>query len=305
MRKLPIVLTFDNNMSFAAGVCICSILESTSKDIFVDFYILHSGEKPKIIGKDTILNYYPNTNITYRSVGTSFTGAYETRGITSAAYYRLLAPELIPEYDRVIYADVDILFRRDLYGLIDMDLGNCYVAAVKAVSLNKTAAGKAYLSSIGLDANNYFVSGFLVMDLAAMRATLLVKNFKALAQNNYKYQDQDILNIVCKNHIMEIPQIFSLGASAIYTIAKEKEGKQTEYSEHDYLYNSNIHYNGAKPWKDWCPYIDLWWEFYRKSPIFDHKLYFDFYSDKLNHLDKLSLIKRIKILVRYFFIGKK
>ena len=73
----------------------------------------------------------------------------------------------------------------------------------------------------------------------------------------------------------------------------------------DPLLYSNIHYNGVKPWKDWCPNMDQWWEYYRKSPIYDPAFYFSFFNNKLEYLDQLSLIKRLKILLRYFILGRK
>ena len=33
--------------------------------------------------------------------------------------------------------------------------------------------------------------------------------------------------------------------------------------------------------------------------------YFDFYYNKLDELDQLSLLKRLKILARYFIYGRK
>ena len=110
MLTIPIVLTFDENMSLPAAVCISSILTSAQDDTFFDFYILYSGHKPHIVGLDKIKSIFPNMDIKYRSVGNTFDKAYEIRGITTAAYYRLLAAELIPEYDKVIYADVDMVF---------------------------------------------------------------------------------------------------------------------------------------------------------------------------------------------------
>ena len=66
-----------------------------------------------------------------------------------------------------------------------------------------------------------------------------------------------------------------------------------------------VHYNGQKPWKGYCINFDLWWEYYRKSPFFNEKFYFDFFYHRLNIFDQLSLWKRIKILVRYFVYGKR
>lgn len=66
-----------------------------------------------------------------------------------------------------------------------------------------------------------------------------------------------------------------------------------------------VHYNGQKPWKGICVNFDIWWEYYRKSPFFDEKFYFEFFYTRLNELDQLSLWKRIKILIRYFVYGKR
>ena len=66
-----------------------------------------------------------------------------------------------------------------------------------------------------------------------------------------------------------------------------------------------VHYNGQKPWKGFCVNFDIWWEYYRKSPFFDRKFYFDFFYGRLEELDRLSLWKRIKVLGRYFVFGRK
>ncbi len=71
------------------------------------------------------------------------------------------------------------------------------------------------------------------------------------------------------------------------------------------MYHGNIHFNGHKPWKKYSTNFDIWWEYYRKSPFFDEKFYFDFFYYRLNIFDQLSLLKRIKILVRYFIYGKR
>jgi hypothetical protein len=66
-----------------------------------------------------------------------------------------------------------------------------------------------------------------------------------------------------------------------------------------------VHYNGQKPWKGVCINFDIWWEYYRKSPFYDAQFYLDFFNDKQNELDKLSLVKRIKLLIRFFVYGRK
>lgn len=309
MKVIPIVLTFDSNMSLPAAVCISSLMQSACNDTFYDFFVFYSGEEPHIVGLQQILATYSNMRIQYRSVGDAFNEAYEIRGITKAAYYRLLAADLLPEYDRVIYADVDTIFRRDLSELYDSDLCGNYIGAVYALGINTSDEGREHLKSIGLEPGGYFVSGFLLMDLKKMREDKITDSFKALAENHYKFQDQDIMNIVCKGKIKALSYIYHMDVKAFEAVSLNTELLKTHFmfnpTGQDPLLYSNIHYNGVKPWKDWCPNMDQWWECYRKSPVYDPEYYFTFFNNKLNHLDQLSLLKRIKLLVRYFIYGKQ
>lgn len=295
-------------MSFGASVCLSSVLMSAKEDTFYDVFVFYSGEEPSITGIDKIKEKYPNFRLQYRSVGNAFDNGFEIRGITKAAYYRLLAPNLIPEYDKAIYADVDILFRTDLTAIYEMDLGENYVGAVFAGGFTQEESGRKYLSSIGLDPDNYFVSGFLLMDLKKMREDALPAKFIAAAKKKYIYQDQDILNIVCKDRIMALPRSASMGVADFMTVMTGNRALPAWHyntSDEEALNNSNIHYNGQKPWKDLCPNFDIWWEFYRNSPAFDSVYYFKFFFNKLEPLERLSLTKRIKLLARYFIYGRK
>jgi hypothetical protein len=88
---------------------------------------------------------------------------------------------------------------------------------------------------------------------------------------------------------------------------KEREMLQDLYDNNtidNAIQFGNLHFNGHKPWKKYCVNFDIWWEYYRKSPFYDEKFYFEFFNSKLNELDQLSLVKRIKILVRYFVYGR-
>ena len=309
MQTIPIVLTFDDNMSLAAAVCISSILSSGKEDTFFDFYILYSGYEPNIEGLEKIKRKHSNMNIKFRSVGKLFDNAYQIRGITTAAYYRLLAAELIPEYEQVIYADVDMIFRMDLSTLYRMDLGDNYLGAVYALGLNTEEKPRQYVASIGLTPGDYFLSGFLLMNLSKIRKDKLTNKFIELAKNNYKYQDQDIMNIVCKGKIVSLPYVYSMTIGAFEAVSLKTDLLHTKYMYNPYdkdpLLYSNIHYNGVKPWKDWCPNLDQWWEYYRNSPIYDPAVYFSFFYNKLEYLEQLTLLKRIKILLRYFVYGRK
>ena len=238
----------------------------------------------------------------------TFDHAFEIRGITTPAYYRLLIPELIPEYDKVIYSDVDIIFRMDLAELYQMDLGEYLLAATKDLGINLSEDGRAYIASIpGLVQGQYLQSGFIVINNALMREKRMVEQFKVLARDKYRYQDQDILNISCQGKVFYLFSYYNMTDYSYFYFVHEPKivdgicfGCDIEYG----LNYGNIHFNGHKPWRKYSVNFDIWWEYYRKSPFFDEKFYFDFFYSKLNELDQLSLWKRIKILIRYFVYGK-
>lgn len=310
MRTVPIAFAFDNNLAFPACVCLSSLLMNAKEDTFYDIFILHSeNEKLDKTELDKIPHYYPNCKIQYRVVDDTFDTAFEIRGITTPAYYRLLIPELIPEYDKLIYSDVDVIFRMDLSDLYNLNIDSYYLAATRDLGLNFDEDGKKYIASVeGLVQGEYLQSGFIVLNSKKIREDHLVDYFRQLARKKLKYQDQDILNLSCKGYVFFLSLKYNMTDYSYYYVNKEPNRIIHLYDQDemkDALENGNIHYNGHKPWKKYSVNFDIWWEYYRKSPFFDEKYYFDFFYSHLNELDQLSLWKRIKILVRYFVFGRK
>ena len=310
MIKIPIAFSFDNNLVLPACVTITSLLKSANEDTFYDIFILHSSkcklDKQEL---DKLPNYFSNCRIQYRVVGDIFDDAFEIRGVTTPTYYRLLIPELISEYDKVIYADVDIVFRMDLQELYQMNLDDYYVAATHDLGMNLSADGKKYIDSMPeLEQGKYLQAGFIVLNSKKIRENHLVDKFKNLVKNKYKYQDQDILNVSCKGKIKFLSPYYNMTDYSFYYAISEREEFLKMFSEKVLsigLEKGTLHFNGHKPWKKYSVNFDIWWEVYRKSPFFDQKYYFDFYYNRLNELDQLSLWKRIKILIRYFVYGKR
>ena len=230
------------------------------------------------------------------------------RGITKATYYRLLIPLLIPQHDKIIYADVDIIFRSDLTEVYDTSLEDEYVAATYDLGMILSKDGNKHIAKIGLNKPmQYMQAGFILLNSKKIREDNLIKQFKTLYKNNYKFQDQDILNICCLKSHKLLPFKYNMTDYVNYYIHNKHEHFINMPIDEikDSLATGTIHYNGHKPWKKYCVNFDIWWEYYRKSPFFDEKFYFNFFYDKIDEYDRLPLWKRIKILARYFVFGIK
>lgn len=305
MNKIPIVFAFDNNLVFPACVCLSSLMMNAKENTFYDIFILHSEhEKLNSEELDKLPTYYSNCSITYRSVGNIFDSAFEIRGITTPAYYRLLIPELIPEYDKVIYSDVDVVFRDDLSNIYnDIEFNNDYFAGVNSLSHLLKDTKDYYEISLNMSADGIIYSGNLIINSKKIREDNLIPKFCALVDKQYRFQDMDMINIICKGRIKYLSPSFCLTNYINDFAVNHRKDILSIWSEEEIneaLEKGIIHYNGQKPWNGFCVNFDIWWEFYRKSPYYNEKYYFKFFHSKLNEYDQLSLFKRIKILLRYF-----
>jgi len=302
MTIVPIVFCFDDNLELPAGVCISSLLIHALPETFYDIFILHSGNCRFITGRlNELPLHYGNCRITYRKVGKEFEHAFEIRGITVAAYYRLLIPELITEYDKVLYSDVDVIFRNDLATFYkSTDLTDYYVGGVSTPYSDITD----YVENvIKTKITQYIASGNLIINSKKIREDHLLVHFKRVALCKWKYQDMDTINIVCAGKIKLLPPWFCMTCTT-FEILNDANQKYYPEDVADYARKYGIiHYNGSKPWKQYCLNFDIWWEYYRESIFFDPKFYYDFYSAKMNEYDLLPLWKRVKILLRYFKTG--
>jgi lipopolysaccharide biosynthesis glycosyltransferase len=159
-----------------------------------------------------------------------------------------------------------------------------------------------HIRDLGLLPEEYIYAGNIIMNSSLMREDGVVPKFiKEAGHSKYKYQDMDILNIVCKGKIKIIAPEFCLSMAVRECAMYQKEQSiYTKQELEDSLQYGIVHYTGPKPWVRYCPDFDIWWEYYRKSIFFDQKYYFDFFNRKMNEYDFLPLWKRIKILVRWF-----
>ena len=304
MKTIPILFTFDSSLELAAGVCLSSLLESAEASTFYDIFVLHS---PECDFSGSRLNELPgrygNCRLTFRKVEGEFVGGYEVRGIPETAYYRLLSPELIPEYDKLLYSDVDVIIREDLAKFYELDLGENYFAGVDNCSRLRPAFRNYIGKTLGLDwRKGYFYSGNLIINSVLLRSDGLLKEFRRLGKNDYLYQDMDIINIACNGRILPLGPSYCMSVQLYDLIVDRRAEMEEIYGKEEInraLSCGIVHYNGAKPWKEPCPNIDLWWDCYRRSIFFDERFCRDFWTGQRDALEKLSLTKRLKLLLRY------
>ena len=187
---------------------------------------------------------------------------------TEAASFRLLLPELFPEYDRMFYIDCDIIIRQDIARLYnETDLQDNYLAGVYEATIEQQAER---ILKLGCSPDHYFNSGFLLMNLTQMRKEGVAERLLDACRVDYLvFPDQDALNIVCQGRTLPLGPQYN--AIRTFFIPKYKKDFLKMYSEEEWLTvqeSGTIHYTGArvKPWIMFTVQFDKWWSTYDKLP---------------------------------------
>lgn len=301
---VPILFTFDQSLEMPAGVCITSLLENADPKTFYDIFIL-SGPQCDF-SESRLLELqerYGNCRMTFRTVQGEFVGGYEIRGIPETAYYRLISPELIPEYDKYLYSDVDVIFREDLTPYYELELGDSYFGAVDTCSVLRPDYQRYLASEYGIDyREGYYYSGNLVINARQLIEDEKLKEFRELGKNEYHQQDMTIINLSCRGRIKALTPAFCLSTPLYSLMVERRKEMEDIYGKEEIahaLAKGIVHYNGAKPWRGACPNMDIWWTWYRKSIFYDERVTHDFWIAQRDAMTRMPLGKRIKQLLRY------
>lgn len=191
-----------------------------------------------------------------------FSNLPTTEFFTRATYYRLLAPLLLKNQEKVLYIDADIICRNRLDDIWSYETGNDSIALVveEAKNLQHELARSA-----GLKGNSYFNAGMMFIDIALWNAngiSELALNALNVNGKNYEFLDQDALNNVLEGKVRFIDHRFN----TIMMISHDSHGFSLDVPDDTCL----IHYAGEdKPWQHWnAQYVSRHYrELYRRSAL--------------------------------------
>ena len=194
-------------------------------------------------------------------------GVYTDPRYTEAASFRLLLPELLPEYDSLVYIDCDVIVRQDigiLYAqtcLEDKYLGVVFEAPIE----NQAQRFRA----LGCDPRCYFNSGFLLMNLKQMRQEKVSEKLLEACKVPYlEFPDQDALNQVCQGRVLPLSPLYN--GIRTFFLPQYKPDFEQEYPQPglwDKVQDqASIHYTGGKPWQLLTVQFAAWWSTYDSLP---------------------------------------
>ena len=288
---IPVFFTIDNAFAPYLSVALISAVKNADPKRSYRAIILHDDLTEDSIAALASLGS-DNFEITFERIDDRLSVIENKLGhtlncshFTLTIYYRLLIPNMFPEYDKGIYIDSDVVVEADLGKLFDTDLGNNLIAACADTSVLDVPQFTHYMEeAVGVSRFEYVNSGVLLMNLRELRECGFEHHFFRLLKE-YSFDcvapDQDYLNAICNGRIHYLPAAWDAMPNP----------------NHEPIGNPCIvHYNlFYKPWRyDGVQYGDRFWKYAAFSPY--HGFLFDFnrsYGDDKKERDATCLCKLI------------
>ncbi|MDR1818551.1 MAG: hypothetical protein LBR07_10415 [Puniceicoccales bacterium] len=205
-QNIPIFLAFNDNYCAHARAVMKSVLENTATP--VTFHILHSGlnetskERIRSLTAPAWTKPTPCSICFHQVDKDAFHGfKLEIKHITLEACFRLMIPALMPELDKAIYLDCDIIVRQDIAELWDMDISDVFAGVVEDV-IKPPNYEKLFAP------NRYFNAGILLLNCKRIREHFSFSDFLEIEREHradFSWQDQDVLNYAFAGNVRFLP----------------------------------------------------------------------------------------------------
>jgi len=284
-RICPVAFCADANYGAYLPVVAQSIARHASPNYHYRIIVLDCGITPDAL---TVLRRQiaglANFSLTVENISENLNAhkdAFQEKWhLTRAMYGRLFIPQLCGQYDRVIYSDIDVVFNRDIAELMEINLGDNYIAAVPdprtEMHRKRDSEKQAYLEkTLGLAPDMPAIySGLLVFNIAEWRDKHLSDAaIKFITENKLMLPDQDAIAHICRGRTFYLAQIWTcvvLRGEMEEEASKLNAGKYpavaallNDWRAACIADNSVLHWSGpSKPWNS--PFTfrgGEWWDY--------------------------------------------
>ena len=278
-RHIPVVLATNDKYVPFVSVTIASLLYNSDLRNYYDIYVLNSGltEENKKALECTTKNHFVRCIDVSSAIEPHLESLKEMSGyISKETYYRLVIPSLLPQYDKVIYIDCDLVVLGDLAEMYDHDVEGYLIGGVR--NPLHTAMKEHIELELELDARKYVNAGVLLMNTAKMREDGFEdKCFELLASGRrLRFMDQDVINLICKDSIkyLDMSWNYEWHYERLNNFKDTRyhliEGETEEYEKAAESIKI-LHYTGdVKPWNNSKPrFGGIFWEYAKLTPFYN------------------------------------
>jgi lipopolysaccharide biosynthesis glycosyltransferase len=221
---IVVVSVIDRAMVAHAGVVVTSLAAHAPPQRPLRYIVVHDG--PLDAAGDRLARFaHGAVRVEMRPVDNPFRVFSLASNMSPASLLRLKLGELLPDCDRVIYLDADVIVRTDLAPLFDMELGTSPAAAAPDLPVRRMREWKTFRFGdfngtqqsyfrdiLGLDPDtgpeHYLNSGVMVIDLAELRRAEFVSHATAFLErhgSSLLWADQDAINALIGPQMKPLP----------------------------------------------------------------------------------------------------
>lgn len=291
-KIIPIFYATDDAFVKYTIVSIKSMMENASLKYHYEIHILNTNISSEM--KEKILDMKnDNFTIIFDDVSnylTSIADRFPIRDYYSkTTYYRLFIAEMFPDFDKAIYIDSDTIVQGDISELYLTDIKDNYLGAChEQVMIQVDEYGTYVEKVVGVSRYNFFNAGLLLINCDQFRVHFVLDKFvQYLHTYNFVVtQDEDYLNLICKDHIYWLDQRWNCEVFGEIPF-DIKEAKI-------------IHYiMVSKPWHySDCRFADIFWQYAKKTVVYDEilKVLHD-YTDSERKRDQISCERLLNLAI--------
>ena len=260
-KNIPIFYACDENFAKYTLVSITSLMDNANKDYFYHIHILNSGlpMKSQEMLRDVECE---NVEISFVDVSEYIETIKKKLPLRDyydlSTYYRLFISTMFPELDKIIYIDSDTIVMGDIQKLYSVEMGDNYISASHDLVMEQTEVFGEYVEKVlGINRYEYFNAGVIVINSKAFRQKDILNKFIKLL-GEYRFvvtQDQDYLNVLCKDNVFWISQEWN--AETCCRISCDDSEIKI------------LHYIMAeKPWNyKECKYSEFFWKYAKRTKV--------------------------------------
>lgn len=286
---IKICFAADDNYAVHMAVTIASILKNADHGDNLLFYVLDGGISDRSKDKISRLKKIKDFFIEYIDCG-----AFNSHGFqlllphfSQTVYLRLRMADLLPNIDKIIYLDSDMVVCSSLKELFEEDTGEYFISAAEDIGYfwAHNAFGRK-------EEKFYANSGVMVINLKLWREHSIgekLYKFAGTTKEKLHFGDQDVINSVLKDKIKPLNLKWNVQTSffEFYNVLNHPLKKEIIKAKKN---PKIIHYiTWKKPWNSYVP---------------KRELYF-YYLNIAGFISDLTFANRIKIAKQFVLHSTK
>lgn len=214
MDGMKVAVTINENYIYPLKVMLYSLF-STQKEPVTVFLIHSSIAAEKVEMLKAFSRSYGALLTEILVPNAFFDKAPVMQHFSKEMYYRLLCPWILPEEERVLYLDPDMIINASLSDFYHMDLAGAAMAAAR-----ERFTGMDDIKRLGLKPDTVYVnSGVLLMDLRKMRKEMNMEEIwqvLRMREEELLFPDQDLINIMWEGKIKYVKDGYNLNVNVLY-----------------------------------------------------------------------------------------